>query len=202
MGQVAMPRTLSSSSNRSMGSRAGRSSLFMKVKIGTPRRLQTSNKLARLGLDAFARVDDHDGGVHGGEHAVGVLGEILVARGVEEVDAVARVIELQHSRGYADAALFFEFHPVARRRALFAAGRDAPGELHRAAVKQEFLGERGLARVRVADDGERTPTGDFLVDGRSHGRACNVARYPTFFQTTSSLLRRSSRVSTLPSAPK
>ena len=45
MGQVAMPRTLSSSSSRSMGSRAGRSSLFMKVKIGTPRRLQTSKSL-------------------------------------------------------------------------------------------------------------------------------------------------------------
>ena len=84
----------------------------MKVKIGTPRRLQTSKSLRVCGLDALARVDDHDGGVHGGQHAVSVLGEVLVPRGIQEVDAVARVIELQHGGGHRDAALFFQFHPV------------------------------------------------------------------------------------------
>jgi hypothetical protein len=61
----------------------------MKVKIGTPRRRQTSKSLRVWRLDALAGVDDHDGGVDGGEHAVGVLGEVLVARGVEQVDHAA-----------------------------------------------------------------------------------------------------------------
>ena len=53
-------------------------------------------ELAGLGLDALAGVDDHDHGIHRRQHAVGVLGEILVAGGVEEIDAVAVVIELQN----------------------------------------------------------------------------------------------------------
>jgi hypothetical protein len=40
-----------------------------------------------LSLDPFAGIDDHDGGVDGGEHAVGVLGEVFVTRGVEQVHA-------------------------------------------------------------------------------------------------------------------
>jgi hypothetical protein len=33
-------------------------------------------ELAGLGFDALGAVDDHDGGVHGRERAVGVLGEV------------------------------------------------------------------------------------------------------------------------------
>ena len=45
MAQERMPSTASSSSINWMGSREGRSSLLMKVKIGTPRRAQTSKSL-------------------------------------------------------------------------------------------------------------------------------------------------------------
>ncbi len=104
-----------------------------------------------------------------------------MARGVEEVDAVARVIELEHGRGHRDAALFFEFHPVGGRRALLAPGGDAAGELHRAAVEEEFFGQRGLARVRVADDGERAPAGDFGGKVRGHGsESGHFTREPKF----------------------
>jgi len=56
----------------------------MNVKIGTPRRRQTSKSLRVCGFDALAGVDHHQGRVHGGQHAVGVLGEILAAGGVEQ----------------------------------------------------------------------------------------------------------------------
>jgi len=55
-------------------------------------------ELASLGFDALAGVDDHDDGIHCGEDAVGILGEILVAGGVQEIDAVAGVIELEDRR--------------------------------------------------------------------------------------------------------
>ena len=54
-------------------------------------------QLARLRLDALRAVDDHDGGVRRHQRAVGVLGEVLMARRVENVDAVAAVLEL-HDR--------------------------------------------------------------------------------------------------------
>ena len=37
----------------------------------------------------------------------------------------------------------------------------APASLHRAGVEQELLGQRGLAGVGVADDGERAPARRF-----------------------------------------
>ena len=47
-------------------------------------------ELSRLGLDAFRGVDDHDGGIDRCQRAVGVLGKILVAGCVEQVEYAAR----------------------------------------------------------------------------------------------------------------
>ena len=121
-------------------------------------------KLAGLWLDAFGRIDDHDRGIDGREHPVGVLGEILVARGVEQVDHVAVVVELQDSGGHRNAALLFQFHPIACRGPLVAARGDTAGQLHGPTVKEELFGQRRLARVRMRNDGEGAPAGSF-ADG-------------------------------------
>jgi hypothetical protein len=60
-------------------------------------------QLARLRLDALGGVDDHERRIDRGEHAVGVLGEVLVARRVEQIDGEAVVVELQDGR--ADAKM-------------------------------------------------------------------------------------------------
>ena len=52
-------------------------------------------EFAGLRLDALGRVDDHDNGIDCGEDAVGVLGEIFVTGGVEEVDGATGVVELE-----------------------------------------------------------------------------------------------------------
>ena len=119
-------------------------------------------QLARLRFDAFRGINHHHHRVHGGQHAIGVLGKILVAGRVEQVEAVAVVIKLQHGRADRDAALFFQFHPVGRRGALIFARGHGAGELHRAAVKQQLLRQRGFARVGMRNDGERAPSLDFL----------------------------------------
>ena len=55
--------------------------------MGMWRRVQTLEQLDGLGLDALGGVDDHDGGVGSHERTVGILGEVLVAGGVEDVHA-------------------------------------------------------------------------------------------------------------------
>ena len=50
-----------------------------------------------LRFHAFGRVDDHQGAVNGGQYAVGVFGEVLVSRRVQEVDGVVFVVELHHA---------------------------------------------------------------------------------------------------------
>ena len=107
-------------------------------------------QLERLGLDALGRVEHHHHGVDAGEHAVGVLGEVLVAGGVEQVDDVVAVRELQHRRADRDAALALELHPVRRRRPPPLARLHRAGPLHGAGVEQELLGQRRLAGVGVA----------------------------------------------------
>ena len=47
-------------------------------------------KLAGLRLDALGGINHHDDRVHGGEDAVGVLGKIVMAGGVEEIEGGSR----------------------------------------------------------------------------------------------------------------
>ena len=115
-------------------------------------------QLARAILDAAAVVEEHHGAVGRHQRAIGVLGEVLVARRVEQIDAEADVVELEHARGDRDAALALQLHPVGRRVSLGAAGFDGAGEVNRAAVEEELFGEGGFAGVRVGDDREGAAT--------------------------------------------
>ena len=67
-----------------------------------------------LRFHAFGGVDDHQRAVHGGEHAVGVFREVLVAGGVQQVDGVVFIVELHHAGRHRNATLLLDFHPVGR----------------------------------------------------------------------------------------
>ena len=105
-------------------------------------------------LDAPAVVEQHHRAVGGDERAVGVLGEVLVARRVEEVDVVPLVLELHHARGDRDAALLLELHPVRRRMPRGTPRLDRPGQMDGSAVEEELFRQGRLAGVRMADDRE------------------------------------------------
>ena len=119
-------------------------------------------QLDGLFLHALGRVDQHDRRVGGDQHAVGVLTEILVAGGVQNVDAEAVVFELHGAGGHADAALLFDVHPVAGGVALGLARLHAAGLTDRPAVEQQLFGQGGFTCVRVADNGEGAPFQDLL----------------------------------------
>ncbi|MNS70698.1 hypothetical protein D3C72_1040450 [compost metagenome] len=109
----------------------------------------------RLGLHAADRVVHHDGAVQHAHRALDFNGEVHVAGGVDDVDAVLgqRVVhalpEAGHgSRGDRDATLLFLLHPVGRCRAIvhFA---ELVGH---ARVEQDTFGGGGLAGVDVRGD--------------------------------------------------
>jgi len=120
------------------------------------------HELLRLRLDPLPAVDDHQRTVHGRENPVGVLGEVLVARGVQQVDFEIPVVELHHGGGDGDPPLLFDRHPVARGVASGLAGLHRAGKLDRAAEEEKLLGQRRFPGVRVADDAEGPPLLDFL----------------------------------------
>ena len=142
------------SSSSSNGSRASRSILLTKVMIGMSRSRQTSNSLRVCALDALGGVDHHHGGVGGGQRAVGVFGEILMARRVEQVEHRVLIFERHHRGGDRDAALLLDLHPVGLGAPRLAARLHPAGGMDRAAEQQQMLGQRGLAGVGMRDDRE------------------------------------------------
>src|SRR5699024_5146264 len=91
-----------------------------------------------------------------------VLGEILVPRGVQNIDAVSVILELQHRRSYRDTSLLLDLHPVrhrvpGRRLSLYGAC-----QINGASVQQKFFRQGSLAGIRVGDDGKGPPSFYFL----------------------------------------
>ena len=134
-------------------------------------------ELARLRLDALGRVDDHDGTVGRHECAIRVLREVLMARRVEDVDAIALILKLHDRRCDGDTALLFKLHPVRDRVARGRLALDRAGELDRSAVQQQFFRERRLAGVRVRDDRKCPAALDFLFQIHSPLLCCGMIQY-------------------------
>ena len=124
------------------------------------RRRQTSTSFKRARLDALGGVEHHDGGVDGGQRAVGIFREVLVAGGVEQVEHPVAILERHHRGADGDAALALDAHPVGAGLAAVALGADLTGELDGAAEQQELFGQGRLAGVGVRDDREGAAAGD------------------------------------------
>ena len=74
----------------------------MNTMTGVWRIRHTCISLQGLRLHAFRRVNDDDHAVAGRQHAERVLGEVLVARGVKNVDLHVLVLETHDGGGHGD----------------------------------------------------------------------------------------------------
>ena len=130
-----------------------------------------------LRLHTFGRVNHHQPRIHGGQHAIRILGKVLVTGRIEQIDKMVFVLEL-HDRGRdRNAALLLNLHPVGGGEftALFAFDRTRLQ--NRAGEQQEFFRERGFPRVGVGNDGESAAMLDFvanLVQISRHNRSANA----------------------------
>ena len=114
------------------------------------------HELTCLRLHTLGRVDHDDGRVDGCERAVGVLGEVLVTRCVEDVHLVGfallslgQVVELHDRRRHRDAALLLNVHPVGCGGLAYLVVLHGSGHLYLSSKEQELLGECGLTGVGV-----------------------------------------------------
>ena len=124
------------------------------------------DQAARLCFHTIGGVDHHQGGVDGSQHTIRVFRKILVTGRVEQVDHMVAVQHLHDARSHRDAALLLDFHPVAGGVARRLARLDGTGDLDRAREQQQLFRERGLARVRVRDDGKSAAAAGFV--GKRH----------------------------------
>ena len=123
----------------------------------------TPDRLA-LRLDAGDGVEDGDGAVEHPQRALHLDGEVDVAGGVDDVDAVIEPLAGRRGGRDRDAALLLLLHPVHRRGA-FVHLADLvvdPG------VEQDPLGRGGLARVDVGHDPDVAGPGQRVLYVRCH----------------------------------
>ncbi len=111
----------------------------------------------RLRLDALGGVDHEERALDGAHRAGDLVGEVDVARRVDQVEDVGLavlggVVEPHGLRLDGDAALALDVHGV-EQLFLHVAVADRAGRLHQA------VGEGGLAMVDVRDDGEVADVG-------------------------------------------
>ena len=117
-------------------------------------------ELLGLAFDPLGAVNHHDGGVNGGQRAVGVFRKVAVARGVDEIEPKAVEFKRHGRRRYGNAAVLFHLHEVGPRPTGFALGTDLARHLDRASVEKEFLRQRRLSRIGMGDDCKRAAPGD------------------------------------------
>jgi hypothetical protein len=97
------------------------------------------------------------------------------------------MLEAHHRRGDRDAALALDRHPIRAHPPPLATRLDFPRQLDRPAKQQQFLGQGGLAGVRMRDDRKGAPARN-LVAKITHqpvsiipGNAASFATAPSAF---------------------
>ena len=86
-----------------------------------------------------------------------------MARGVQNVHALAGVVELQHRGGDGNTTLLLDVHPVGNSVLGTLLALDGTGLVDGSAVQQQLFGQRGLAGVGMADDRKRPAALDFFT---------------------------------------
>ena len=119
-------------------------------------------QLAGLRLDALGGVNDHHRRVSRHQRAVGILREVLMTRGIQNVDALTLIAELQHRGRYRNTALLLDLHPVGNRMTAVFLALDHAGLLNGSAVEQKLLCDGGFTGVRVRNDCKCAPIFNFF----------------------------------------
>ena len=118
-------------------------------------------QLDRPRLDPLRAVDHHEGRVHGGEGTVGVLGEVLVPRRIEQIHDGVPVGELHHGGGHGDPALLLQRHPVRGGMAIGLPGLNRARQADRPPEQQKLFRDRRFTGVGVGNNRKGTTPSHF-----------------------------------------
>ena len=128
-------------------------------------------KLAGARFNPLGAVDHHDRRINRRERAVGVFGEVLVARRIQQVENAVVVFKSHHRGDNRNAARPLDRHPVRARAPPVALGPHLSGKLNGAAEKQQLFRERGFAGVRMGNDGKGAPARNLGSHLIGHGNS-------------------------------
>jgi len=114
-------------------------------------------QLLRLCLDTLGCIDHHDGRIGSHQGTIGILREILMSRGIQNVDTEIIIFKLQHRACNGNTSLLFDFHPVTDRMLVRFFSLYTSGRKNRPAIQQQLLRQRCFSGIRMGYDGEGSP---------------------------------------------
>ena len=120
-----------------------------------------------LGLHTFHAVDHQNDAVHRSQGAVGIFSKVLVTGGVEQVHQHVLVVEGHHRGGHRNPTLLLDLHEIRSSGFGDFVALDGTRSLDGTSKQEELLGQGGLTRIRVGNDGEGFALRDFGV--QTHG---------------------------------
>ena len=85
-----------------------------------------------------------------------------MTRGIQNVDALTLIAELQHRGRYRNTALLLDLHPVGNRMTAVFLALDHASLLNGSAVEQKLLCNGGFTGVRVRNDCKCAPIFNFF----------------------------------------
>jgi len=129
--------------------------------MGMSRSRQISNSLRVRSSIPLGRVDHHDGGIDGGQRAVGVPEKSSWPGVSSRLNMQPRLSKVMTEVTTGNPTLPLDAHPVGAGAAALALGAHVAGELDGAAGPQQMLGQGGFAGVGMGDDRERAAAAIF-----------------------------------------
>ena len=118
-------------------------------------------ELLRLAFDTFGPVNHHHRRIHGRERAVRVFGKVRVTGCIHQIEAELLKIERHGRGGNGYAPVLFHLHEIGSCAPCLTLCPHLSGHLNGPAIKQEFLGQRRLARIGVRDNRKGPAAGNF-----------------------------------------
>ena len=115
-----------------------------------------------LFLNPFGHINHYDDTIHSSKRTEGILGEVLVTGGIQDVYLMIFVSESQDRGSHRDSPLAFYFHKVGSSSFLDLVGLDCSCFLDSSPEEEQLLGQSRFSRIRVRDDAESTALANFL----------------------------------------
>ena len=121
-------------------------------------------QLDGLGLNTLGSVDDHDRAVGSHKGTVSILREVLMSRGIQDVDAVVIILKLHNGRGNGNTSLLLDFHPVGNCMLCSLSSLYGTSQVDGTSVKKEFLSQGCLTGIWVGNDRKGSSFLNFFCD--------------------------------------
>ena len=121
------------------------------------------HQLTSLRLDTLRSVNNDDNRIYGRQRTIGILGKILVTRGIEDVDFHILIVESHNRCSNRDTALALDFHKVGCGTLLNLIALYSTRNVDGTSKEEQLLGKSGLTGIGVCNNGKCSSFG-YLVN--------------------------------------